>query len=76
MRWFEKQRIEWLQLRFQMHGMVNRSDLVKQFQISIPQASKDIATYKRLTKKWQMPKITYNATAKRYEADWYARMKP
>lgn len=67
MRWFEKQRIEWLSLRFNTVGHANRADLVKQFQVSIPTASKDFATYKRLVKKWMMPKIVYNATTKRYE---------
>lgn len=67
MRYFERHRIEWLQIHVQTVGHFQRADITSKFQISVPQASKDIATYKRLTKKWQMPKIIYNSTLKRYE---------
>lgn len=76
MRWFERQRIDWIQLRLQTVGHLQRKDLTTQFGVSVPQASKDIATFKRLRKKLGAPKVVYNTTTKRYEAEWFQKAPP
>ena len=60
MRWFEKQRMEWISKR---KAPFNRSDLMKKFDISVPQASKDIQKFLKL-----YPGIwEYNTSKKQYE---------
>jgi hypothetical protein len=66
MRWFEEQRLKWIGDRLASHGHINRSDLVEQFRISAPQASKDLNKFLR-----DRPRIMiYNPTAKRYEFNY------
>lgn len=60
MRWFERQRMKWLSKR---RRPFNRADLMKEFDISVPQASKDIQKYMTM-----FPSaLTYNSKLKRYE---------
>ena len=60
MRWAEQQRMEWLAAR---RAPFNRSDLMKKFGISTPQASKDVQKFmKDNPGTW-----TYNFNKKRYE---------
>lgn len=62
MRWFERQRIEWIRER---REPFNRSDLMKAFDISTPQASNDIKKYIEM-----FPSaLTYNMKKKRYEVN-------
>ncbi len=65
MRWFEEQRIEWIDRTVHEVGYINRSDIMKRFRISEPQASKDLATYKRL----HPGVLNYNLSLRRYELD-------
>ncbi len=69
MRWFEKQRVEFIGLTLQMCGVVNRKVIEMRFGISTAQASKDIQTYEKVRKEWKMPAMKYNKTLKRYERD-------
>lgn len=48
-------------------GYINRSDLVKKFRISLPQAAVDFKNYMSLQRKRKYPKMIYNLSAKRYE---------
>lgn len=62
MRWFERHRLEWIAERVAAVGYINRRDLMEQFDVSMPQASKDLQTFMR-----QMPDtLVYDASAKRY----------
>lgn len=70
MRYFERQRIDFIQLRLQVVGFINRSDLINQFQISPAQAANDFTKYKGLAKKWKMPNMIYNLSKKRYEVKY------
>jgi hypothetical protein len=63
MRYFEAMRMNFITKIVTNKGVLNRSDLIERFNISVPQASLDI-------KKWislNPNKITYNRSAKRYE---------
>lgn len=60
MKWAEKQRMEWIGNR---RAPFNRGDLMQKFEISTPQASKDIQKFLSLWPNiWQ-----YNFKKKRYE---------
>jgi hypothetical protein len=72
MRWFEKQRIEFIGLTMQTIGIINRKDIQNKFNISVSQAHNDLQTYKRIHKKWGFPPMKYNANTKRYERKDYA----
>ena len=65
MRWAELQRIEFIRVKIATEGKINRSDLIEQFRISMPQASNDLRKaaeiYKGLMK--------YDAIAKTYVTD-------
>lgn len=60
MRWFEKQRMEWLKNR---QEPFNRVDLMAAFDISMPQASNDIQKYLEMFPNT----FIYNPKKKRYE---------
>ena len=51
MRWFEKERIEWIAKRvgtMEPTMRLNRSDIMRQFEVSEVQASKDLQTFQRM----------------------------
>lgn len=48
LRWSVMQRITFLEQRLFWDGRLNKSDLIRRFEISVPQASADIAHYLRL----------------------------
>lgn len=62
MRWFEKQRIEWIKNRKEPF---NRRDLMDAFDISMPQASNDIQAYLEIFPN----SLTYNMNKKIYEVN-------
>lgn len=63
MRWFERQRMDWIAETLRIFGFINRDHLERKFGVSTPQASKDLKTFTVL-----FPDvITYNASSKRYE---------
>ncbi len=55
----------WIDSTVREKGYINRSDIVKHFRMSVPQASKDLATYKRL----HPGVLNYNLSLRRYELD-------
>jgi hypothetical protein len=48
MRWSVEQRLEFIEFRLFWDGQLNRSDLTEKFDISVPQASMDLARYQSL----------------------------
>lgn len=63
-RWGIERRLEFVEFRLYWEGGVNRSDIVDEFGVSVPQASKDLALYQE-----QAPaNIVYDRSEKRYFA--------
>ena len=63
-RWGIERRLEFVEFRLFWEGGINRSDIVEQFGVSVPQASKDLALYQE-----QAPEnIRYDRSLKRYFA--------
>jgi hypothetical protein len=64
LRWSVAQRLAFIELRLYWDGIINRADLVKQFSISVPQASADLARYQELARE----NIEYDTSSKAYHA--------
>ncbi|MCP4117702.1 MAG: WYL domain-containing protein [Desulfobacteraceae bacterium] len=64
MRWSTRQRIEFIETRLYWEGKISRKDLTGYFDISIPQATKDIKTYMEIAP----ANIQYDGRAKQYIA--------
>jgi hypothetical protein len=62
MRWGVEQRLEFIDFRLFWDGGINRSELIEQFGISIPQASKDLSMYEASAP----GNLVYDKRAKRY----------
>jgi predicted DNA-binding transcriptional regulator YafY len=63
-RWGVERRLEFIEFRLFWEGGVNRSDIVDEFGVSVPQASKDLSLYQE-----QAPdNIRYDRSQKRYFA--------
>lgn len=62
MRWSTKQRIEFIENRLFWEGKISRRDLTEYFNISIPQATKDIKAYAEIAPN----NIFYDSRAKQY----------
>lgn len=52
MRWAMKQRMDFVRERLRFVGTINRRDLVEKFDMSSPQASADLKTFRRLNRGW------------------------
>lgn len=63
-RWGVERRLEFVEFRLFWEGGVNRSDIVEEFGVSVPQASKDIALYQEHAPE----NIVYDRSEKRYFA--------
>ncbi|TPL86794.1 transcriptional regulator [Mesorhizobium sp. B2-3-14] len=63
-RWGVERRLEFIEFRLFWEGGVNRSDLVEEFGVSVPQASKDLALYQEQASH----NIVYDRSEKRYFA--------
>ncbi|WP_353330177.1 transcriptional regulator [Phaeobacter sp. NW0010-22] len=61
-KWATEQRFQYLEQRAFWHGSLNRSDLIEKFGISVPQASKDLASYQRM----HPSNLSYDASKKQY----------
>ena len=62
LRWGIERRLEFIEFRLFWEGGINRSDIVKEFGVSVPQASKDLALYQE-----QVPdNIRYDRSRKKY----------
>ena len=62
LRWGVEKRLEFIEFRLFWEGAINRSDLVDNFGVSVPQASKDISRYEEMAP----GNITYDKRGKRY----------
>lgn len=62
-RWGQQRRLEFIDFRLKWDGRLNRSDLRTYFNISIPQASLDIAKYAELAPQ----NLRYDRTSRLYE---------
>jgi hypothetical protein len=63
-RWFEQQRMEWIEETLRIFGFINRDHLKRKFGISTPQASLDLNRFMRANP----GAMTYNPSRKQYEA--------
>ena len=63
-RWGVERRLEFIEFRLFWEGGINRSDLVEEFGVSVPQASKDLALYQEHAPQ----NIEYDKRLKRYFA--------
>jgi hypothetical protein len=57
-----EQRLEFIEFRLFWEGGVNRSDLIEQFGVSVPQASNDLTAYRELAPK----NVNYDLSRKQY----------
>lgn len=70
MKWGAMQRLEFIEFRLFWEGKINRKDITEQFNVSVPQASTDIKSYKK-----EAPgNIRYNRKTKQYHPT--PRFKP
>ncbi len=63
-RWFENRRVEFIVDMLHIYGFINREHLMRKFNISRPQASKDLQAYLRNSS----GAMFYNLNTKRYES--------
>lgn len=64
MRWGVEKRLEFIEFRLFWEGGINRADIVSQFGVSVPQASKDLSLYASMAG----GNLCYDRSAKRYRA--------
>ncbi|MGH8250080.1 MAG: helix-turn-helix transcriptional regulator [Steroidobacteraceae bacterium] len=62
LRWGVEQRLEFIEFRLFWEGVINRSDLVEKFGVSVPQASNDLRRYQEIAPR----NIDYDKSGKRY----------
>jgi hypothetical protein len=63
-RWGVEQRLEFIEFRLYWEGGINRADIMEQFGVSVPQASKDLSLYEE-----KAPgNLVYDKSEKRYLA--------
>ncbi|MDE0712560.1 MAG: WYL domain-containing protein [Rhodospirillales bacterium] len=62
LRWGIERRLEFIEFRLYWEGGINRSDIVEQFGVSVPQASKDLSRYQELAP----DNMAYDKSEKRY----------
>jgi hypothetical protein len=61
-RWFQDRRQEFIAATLRQFGQIRRADLVRQFDISVPQAANDIAEFMASNP----PNVRYDVSAKTY----------
>ncbi len=64
LKWGVERRLEFIEFRLYWEGGVNRSDIVEAFDVSVPQASKDLTLYQERAPN----NAIYDKSAKRYVA--------
>lgn len=62
--WGVERRLEFIEFRLFWEGGVNRSDIIEMFDVSVPQASKDLTLYQERAPH----NAIYDKSAKRYVA--------
>ncbi|MEM6497864.1 MAG: WYL domain-containing protein, partial [Pseudomonadota bacterium] len=70
LKWGVERRLEFIEFRLFWEGGVNRSDIIEMFDVSVPQASKDLTLYQERAPH----NAVYDKSAKRYVAS--ERFKP
>lgn len=60
--WFQLRRQEYIAATLKQFGQIRRADLVREFDVSIPQASNDIAQFLAA----KPPYVRYDVSAKAY----------
>lgn len=63
-KWGAEKRLEFIDFRLYWEGAINRADIMNQFGVSVPQASKDLSLYQEKAP----DNITYDKSEKRYFA--------
>lgn len=61
-RWFKDRRQEFIAATLRQFGQIRRADLIREFDISVPQASNDIAEFMAA----KPPRVRYDMSAKAY----------
>ncbi|OYX13212.1 MAG: transcriptional regulator, partial [Rhizobiales bacterium 32-66-8] len=64
LKWGVERRLEFIEFRLFWEGGVNRSDIIEMFDVSVPQASKDLTLYQERAPN----NALYDKSAKRYVA--------
>jgi len=64
LKWGVERRLEFIEFRLFWEGGVNRSDIIDMFDVSVPQASKDLTLYQERAPR----NALYDKSAKRYVA--------
>jgi hypothetical protein len=64
LKWGVERRLEFIEFRLFWEGGVNRSDIIEMFDVSVPQASKDLTLYQERAPE----NAVYDKSAKRYVA--------
>ena len=64
-RWFQDRRQEFIAACLRQFGQVRRTDLIREFDVSLPQASADIAAFMA----HKPPLVRYDVSAKAYVLD-------
>lgn len=64
LKWGVERRLEFIEFRLFWEGGVNRSDIIDKFDVSVPQASKDLTLYQELAPQ----NAVYDKSAKHYVA--------
>ena len=64
-RWFKDRRQEFIAATLRQFGQVRRSDIMREFDVSLPQASNDIAEFLAA----DPPHVRYDVSAKAYVLD-------
>lgn len=64
LKWGVERRLEFIEFRLFWEGGVNRSDIIEMFDVSVPQASKDLTLYQERAPR----NAIYDKSAKRYVA--------
>src|ERR1700692_2474430 len=64
LKWGVERRLEFIEFRLFWEGGVNRSDIIDMFDVSVPQASKDLTLYQERAPQ----NALYDKSAKRYVA--------
>jgi WYL domain len=67
LKWGVERRLEFIEFRLFWEGGVNRSDIINTFEVSVPQASKDLTLYQERAPQ----NAIYDKSAKRYIASKY-----
>src|ERR1700686_4432845 len=62
--WGVERRLEFIEFRLFWEGGVNRADIIEMFDVSVPQASKDLSLYQERAPQ----NAIYDKSAKRYVA--------